>query len=116
MFQRSFNLTLEEYKISATKLAQASGVREATISDFRNGKIDPKATTLESLIQALPREAKNFMLFKCFIAKLNDQDISLLLNAIASEIRSSSDNQIENQKEFHLEISQTPSSRSRVAC
>jgi len=105
MFQQAFNQTLDEYKISASKLAQASGVREATISDFRNGKVDPKATTLESLIKALPSDAKNFMLFKCFLARLTDQDISILLNAIAYEIRTSNHHEIrekEKDKEYVL--------------
>lgn len=100
MFTEAFNQTLEEYKISGTNLSQISGVRLATISDFRNGKIDPKMSTLESLIEALPSDAKNFMLFKCFLTKLTDYDISLILNAIASQIRSSSDSQV--QKNFEL--------------
>jgi len=90
MFAKALNQTLTEYKISGKELSIRSGVKEATISEFRNGKIEPKLGTIEALINALPQQAKNYMLFKAFLTDLTDDDISLLLYAIATELRGAS--------------------------
>lgn len=89
MFSEALNLTLEHYKIPAKELSQRSGVAEAIISDFRRGKTLPRIDTIERLINALPQEAKNYMLFSGFLSKLTDKDLSLLLHLIANELRSS---------------------------
>jgi len=86
MFAEAFNQTLEQYGIKAKDVAEKSGVRLATISDFRLGKIQPKIDTVEALLNALPPDAKHFMIFKALI-NFTDHDMSILLHAIASELR-----------------------------
>jgi transcriptional regulator with XRE-family HTH domain len=94
MFSTAFNETLNKYKIRAKDLSLKSGVRLATISDFRLGKIHPKTDTLEALINALPVDAKNYLIFKALVT-FTDNDISILLSAIASELRKSPDQMVE---------------------
>jgi transcriptional regulator with XRE-family HTH domain len=86
-FAEALTQTMEFYKISAKDLSDASGVRAATISDFRLGKINPQVNTIEALLNALPQSAKSYMLFKVFLRNLNGEDIATLLYAIASELR-----------------------------
>ena len=51
-FSLAFNLTLNQFDISAKDLAQQSGVPEATISRFRNGH-QIKTETLSRLLECL---------------------------------------------------------------
>jgi transcriptional regulator with XRE-family HTH domain len=86
MFVEAFNQTLQKYRISATELSLKSGLRQATISGFRNGKLSPQVNTLETLISALPPDAKKYMFFEGFLSDLTDEDIPMLLTAIAGKL------------------------------
>ena len=86
-FSEAFSQTLTEFKITAKELAIKTGVKEATISEFRTGKSEARITTVEVLINALPEEARNYFYFKVLVSGINDRDISNLLHAIANELR-----------------------------
>lgn len=122
MFAKALNETLQQYGISASNLSRLSGVRDATISDFRTGKIDPKASTIEALLQALPDEPKKYLLFKILNSNLTTSDIFLELNSITDRIKLSleqSDSEIRFLKtmakvETKTENIETPVSKSKL--
>ena len=86
-FAEALNQTLANFRITAKELAMKSGVKESNISELRNGKTDPRISTIESLINALPEEARNYLFFKVFVSNITDRDVSNLLSAIAIELR-----------------------------
>ena len=51
-----------EYQISGKQLAQASGVREGQISDFRGAKRVPSLENFFKLLDSLPEEAQEYYL------------------------------------------------------
>jgi len=90
MFAEALNQTLDHFKISARELFNKTGVREATISELRSGKSDARISTYETLINALPDEAINYLLLEVLLARdISSSDISHLLTVIASVIRDS---------------------------
>jgi transcriptional regulator with XRE-family HTH domain len=98
MFSEAFNETLEKFKISGREIAARSGLREATISQFRHGKQAILSDGLERIIKALPPEARNYMFFRALIGNVSNQDIYLFLNAIALTIKESKDIRVQEQE------------------
>ena len=94
MFSEAFNETLDQFKISGREIAAKSGLREATISQFRHGKQAILSDGLEKIIKALPPEARNYLFFRALIGNISNQDISLFLNAIAQTIKESEEIQV----------------------
>jgi transcriptional regulator with XRE-family HTH domain len=89
MFAKALNETLIQYRISASNLARVSGVKDTTISDFRAAKVDARASTIEAILEALPTEAKKFLLFKIINSEMTTEDIFLELNSITDRIKQS---------------------------
>lgn len=95
MFSEAFNETLDKFNISGRDIAAKSGLREATISQFRHGKQAILSDGLEKIIQALPPEARNYMFFRTLIGNVSNQDIYFFLNAIALTIKESKEIQVQ---------------------
>jgi predicted transcriptional regulator len=86
-FSEALNATLEEFGLSAKTIAQESGIREATLSEFRRGKKEIHTDNLERLIRALPQEAKQYLFFKLLVVQMDKQGIATLLSAIAYHLK-----------------------------
>lgn len=86
-FSEAFNQTLVEFNLSAKDIAQEAGIREATLSEYRNGKRQIHTDNLERLIQALPPDAKQYLFCKILIGEMDQGGIATLLNAIAHHLR-----------------------------
>ena len=63
MFGKALNETLDRFKISGREIAAKSGLREATIGQFRHGKQAILSDGLEKIIKVLPPEAHNYLFF-----------------------------------------------------
>jgi len=57
----AFKETLFRFDLKGKELATKSGLTETQVSDFRNGK-NLRSDSLDKLIGALPREAREYML------------------------------------------------------
>lgn len=88
-FCEVFDKTLIHFNLSAKEISQASGMREATISEYRRGLRQIHTDSLERLIQVLPPKAQEHFFLNCFIEELNDDAIATMLHAIASKLRTS---------------------------
>ncbi len=101
MFAKALDNTIQHFGLSAREISTRTGITEATISQLRSGKSDAKISTFESLIKALPEEARNYLFFKSFINEnVSSRDISHLLTAIASVIRDSDQVDVEVTENF----------------
>ena len=87
-FCEAFNATLEEFRLSAKEISATSGVREATISEFRRGRREIQTDSLERLIGALPTDAKQYLFLKVLIGEMDARGMASLLNAVAYRLRS----------------------------
>ena len=85
-FCEALNTTITEFNLSAKALARASGVREATISEFRRGRREIHTDNLEKLIAALPKEAKQFLFCRILMGEMDSQGMATLLNAVATKL------------------------------
>jgi len=90
MFAKALDETIDHFKLSATEISKRTGITQATISTMRSGKTDPKLSTFEAIIDALPPEARRYMFFEKFLLDLQDGDVPMLLNAIAARVTSDS--------------------------
>lgn len=86
-FCEALNETLEVFNLSAKEISQASGVREATISEFRRGLKDIHTDNLERLLHALPQEAKQYLFLKVLVCEMDSKGLATLLNAVAYQLR-----------------------------
>jgi DNA-binding Xre family transcriptional regulator len=85
-FSKAFDLTLKEFGLQGKTIAQNAGVREATVSNFRNGS-EIRTDNLEKLIEALPPEAKQYLFLKVFVGDLNPQGIATMLSLLAGRLK-----------------------------
>ncbi|ESA36032.1 hypothetical protein N836_09115 [Leptolyngbya sp. Heron Island J] len=85
-FSKAFDLTLKEFGLTGKSLAISTGLREATVSNFRNGS-DIRSDNLEKLIGALPPEAKQFLFLKVFVDDLTPEAIATMLGLLASRLK-----------------------------
>lgn len=85
-FSNAFDLTLRKFGLTGKSLAISTGLREATVSNFRNGS-DIRSDNLEKLIGALPPEAKQFLFLKVFVDDLNPDAIATMLGLLASRLK-----------------------------
>ena len=93
--------TLKHFKIRGKALAEMSGLTEQNISKFRLGHKELTTGSLESILDALPQEVRNYMLFHLIGENMSDQDIANLLSVIAIKLRNSDQ---EPQKELELAL------------
>lgn len=89
-FYEAFNLTLTEFDLSARAIAEAAGIREATISEFRRGLRGVHTDNLERLIAALPSDARQHLFVQLMVGQMDSAGIAMLLNAIASHLKEES--------------------------
>ncbi|MEN8444086.1 MAG: helix-turn-helix transcriptional regulator [Cyanobacteria bacterium J06555_13] len=87
-FSNAFDLTLKEFGLTGKAVAINAGLREATVSNFRNGS-DIRTDSLEKLIKALPPEAKQFLFLKVFVDDLNPPAIATMLGLLAGRLKES---------------------------
>jgi transcriptional regulator with XRE-family HTH domain len=85
-FSAAFDLTLKEFGLTGKSIATKAGLREATVSNFRNGG-DIRKESLEKLIEALPADAKQYLFLKVFVGDLNPQGIATLLSLLAGRLK-----------------------------
>jgi transcriptional regulator with XRE-family HTH domain len=69
---RAFDLTLKQFSLRASDIAEISGVPDTDISRFRNGKRDIGVEKFTKLVDALPAGAKDFL---WLLYKLEDEEI-----------------------------------------
>jgi transcriptional regulator with XRE-family HTH domain len=101
MFSEALNDTLDSFKISNRELAVKSGLREATISQFRQGKRVIPSDSLEKIIKALSPEAKNYLFFMVISMSVSDEEVYLFFMEIAQAMKESEEIQV-NAKELVL--------------
>ncbi|MGG6241559.1 helix-turn-helix domain-containing protein [Nodosilinea sp. AN01ver1] len=53
---------MSKFRLRGSELAQQSGLTTAQISNFRNGQQNIRIDSLEKLLEAMPREARLYML------------------------------------------------------
>lgn len=87
-FSKAFDLTLKEFGLTGKAVAIDAGLREATVSNFRNGS-DIRTDSLEKLIKALPPDAKQFLFLKIFVDDLNPPAIATMLGLLAGRLKES---------------------------
>lgn len=87
-FSKAFDLTLKEFGLTGKAVAINAGLREATVSNFRNGS-DIRTDSLEKLIKALPPDAKQFLFLKVFVDDLNPPAIATMLGLLAGRLKES---------------------------
>lgn len=87
-FSKAFDLTLKEFGLTGKAVAIDAGLREATVSNFRNGS-DIRTDSLEKLIKALPADAKQFLFLKVFVDDLNPPAIATMLGLLAGRLKES---------------------------
>jgi transcriptional regulator with XRE-family HTH domain len=95
-----FHITLKEFKIDGQSLSKASGVREATISEFRHGRRAIKTDSLQKLLAAMPLEAQQFYFLNCFGLGMDEKSIPTLLFVIANKIREGAEPEAEAVPEY----------------
>lgn len=83
----ALNETLDHFGISAKELSEKTGVRQATISEFRNGKREIHTSQFERIVTGLSLEARQYLFLKAFIGQLDQEGIAMLLNIAANQIR-----------------------------
>jgi hypothetical protein len=86
-FSEAFNSTLDHFQINATSISAASGVRAATISEFRRGMREIHTDNLEKLIAALPQDAKQYLFLHALVGEMDDDGLAILLNAVSQRLR-----------------------------
>lgn len=85
-FSNAFDLTLKKFGVTGKSIAISTGLREATVSNFRHGS-DIRSDNLEKLIEALPAEAKEFLFLKVFVDDLTTEGIATMLMLLASRLK-----------------------------
>jgi transcriptional regulator with XRE-family HTH domain len=60
-FSEAFRQTMFHFDLSGVEIAERSGISTAQISNFRHGK-NLRIDTLERILNALPQEARVYML------------------------------------------------------
>ena len=96
-FSEAFDLTLKEFGLTGKSLAISTGLREATVSNFRNGS-DIRSDNLEKLLGALPPEAKQFLFLKVFVDDLTPDGIATMLSLLAGRLKETQGSAEHNQK------------------
>ena len=102
----AFDETIRKFSIKAKDLSRKSGVSYGVISRFRSGLKSINSDSLERLLLALDDEAfsyfmnqlaaakgihqviQNEILLQELVGHLNDVELSTLLHAVASKLRS----------------------------
>lgn len=100
-FSVALDETLKHFKIRGKAVAEMSGLTEQNISKFRLGQKELTTGSLESILDSLPQEVRNYMLFQLFVQNMSDQDLANLLSVIASKLR---DSDQEPRKELELAL------------
>ena len=95
-FNLAFDRTLKEFRISAKKLAEQSGVAPQTISDFRRGKKSIQTDSLGKLLGALPADASAYFFSALlgsslapenFIAAMDNKELSGFVIAVGRRLQ-----------------------------
>jgi transcriptional regulator with XRE-family HTH domain len=89
MFSEALNETLDSFKISNRELAVKSGLREATISQFRQGKRAIPSDSLEKIIKALSPKASNYLFFTVLTISVSDEEVYLFFMEVAQAMKKS---------------------------
>ncbi|MFK0730571.1 MAG: hypothetical protein ACIWVG_05260 [Gloeotrichia echinulata HAB0833] len=74
-FSKALDKTLETYGISASWLSDKADVSQQMISGFRNGKQCVKSDSLEKMINALPKDAKEYFFSQLTCGNKNLQSL-----------------------------------------
>jgi transcriptional regulator with XRE-family HTH domain len=74
-----FDRVLKQYNITGKQLSEVSGVTQAAISDFRNGKKNPGTDTLDRLLAALKEISPQASLQLCFLMAGEEIDLVKLV-------------------------------------
>lgn len=88
MFATALQKTLEKFNLSAKELALQAGVREAALSQFRNGKQAMLSDNLEKLIKALPDDAYHYYLAQLASDRISPQQMIQTLNVLSGKLES----------------------------
>lgn len=91
-FSAAFDQTLIKFGIRARDIAERSGVPENTISRFRKGKQDIKATSLTRLLEALPQEARYHLYLNMLIEEMDQVTMANMLTVIAHRLKGDDNN------------------------
>jgi transcriptional regulator with XRE-family HTH domain len=89
-FCEALDHTLREFNITGKKIALESGLREATISDYRNGKSPILSDNLERIITALEPDARQYFFMNCLVGELDNRAIATLLYALSQRMEKQS--------------------------
>lgn len=93
---QALDRTINEFGISATWLAERSGVSQRMISRFRNGKQQIYSDSLEKILDTLPSDARVYFFqllgvspisLKASIEVMDDMELAILLSAIAEKLQ-----------------------------
>jgi transcriptional regulator with XRE-family HTH domain len=82
-----FSETLKHFDLTQKQIAEASGVRQATLSQWLRGEQEINTDTLERLITALPPQAQQYLFLNRLISQMDDNAIGTLLYAISLKMR-----------------------------
>ncbi|MEO0759713.1 MAG: hypothetical protein AAFY78_22890 [Cyanobacteria bacterium J06648_16] len=86
IFSKAFDATLKEFGLTGKSIAISAGLREATISNFRNGSYI-RTDNLEKMINALPPDARQYLFLKAFVGELNPEGIATLLGLLGGRLK-----------------------------
>jgi transcriptional regulator with XRE-family HTH domain len=98
MFSEALDETLNSFKISSRELAVKSGLREATISQFRQGKRAIPSDSLEKIIKALSPEASNYMFFTVINISVSDEEVYWFFMEVAQAMKKSDEFQAKSKE------------------
>lgn len=99
-FNQAFDSTLKDFRVSAKRLAEQSGVSPQSISEFRREKKSIQTDSLERLLEFLPIEAKvhffslllgEEVLTKHVISGMDNDQMSDIMIAIANKLKTNRD-------------------------
>lgn len=101
-FVAALNSTIEEFNIKNRELSRLSGVDESSISRYRNGTRDLQAETLQKIISALPKQAREYFYFRCLLSDIDEDGVATLLIALGQRIKRSNTQQVDLEQAFAL--------------
>jgi transcriptional regulator with XRE-family HTH domain len=85
-FSAAINETMHKFGLSAKAIATAADITPAALSEYRNGKREVKTSTLESILSALPADARQYLFLHCLVGQMDSTGLALLLNAVSNRL------------------------------
>lgn len=87
-FSSAIDQTIDKFGLSAKAIAAAAEMTPAALSEYRNGRREVKTSTLESILSALPQEARQYLFLHCLVGQMDSTGLALLLNAVSYRLTS----------------------------